>query len=83
MILEEHAGIRFREQTLGVMWKNATDGIPATVGIYWATELTDATSMMRPFLAYGNEAVVEYYYAHICLVAQVGPLGERRIPKAK
>ncbi|KAF9466898.1 hypothetical protein BDZ94DRAFT_1280580 [Collybia nuda] len=70
----------------GRMVHDIGDGIPGGQGeeqapnalkILWITPLTGVMQFQSSYLAYGNEASLECIYGDVCLVAQVGPVGQR------
>ena len=47
------------------------------VKIYWVTSWGGGDEVYSERLTYGNEASIEYTYAHVCLVAEVSPAPDR------
>ena len=45
--------------------------------IYWVNKPTDKTSIEGLYVAYGNEASLDHYYAKVSLIVFVGPVGRR------
>ncbi|KAF8657099.1 hypothetical protein AX16_002286 [Volvariella volvacea WC 439] len=42
--------------------------------IIWVTPSWSSTRMKEPYVAYGNESQLDYFYADACMIAQVQPL---------
>lgn len=74
--LRGRGGITICDQTPGHIEDMEYDG---DVAVYWLNELTDTTCMKGMFVAHGNEASLEHYYASICLIVKVGHPGENRV----
>ena len=47
------------------------------IEIYWVTDWERADHVVSEWLTYGNEASIEYLYAHVCLIAKVPPAQDR------
>ena len=47
------------------------------VKIYWVTSWGGGDEVYSERLTYGNEASIEYNYAHVCLIAEVPPAPDR------
>jgi hypothetical protein len=45
--------------------------------IWWVTSMTALTRATTPFVAYGNEATLAYIYGDVCLIVDVGEVGNR------
>lgn len=48
--------------------------------IHWITPLTKLTRHASPYVAYGNEATLDYAYGDVCLVVRLGTPGNRSSP---
>ncbi|KAI0789707.1 hypothetical protein C8Q75DRAFT_718158 [Abortiporus biennis] len=53
------------------------EGEPECVQVFWVTEKTKNTGYETSYLYYGNESSVEYIYASVCLLVEIGPAGSR------
>ncbi|KAF7977840.1 hypothetical protein HWV62_2589 [Athelia sp. TMB] len=51
--------------------------------IYWVNKPTDKTSIKGLYVAYGNEASLDHYYAKVSLIVFVGPVGRRGLVDRK
>ncbi|KAJ3502275.1 hypothetical protein NLJ89_g8962 [Agrocybe chaxingu] len=49
--------------------------------VVWVTEAGELNSFEPAYVAYGNEAELDYAYAQLCLIANVGPVGNRATNK--
>ena len=47
--------------------------------VHWVTPLSDVNRVKTQFAAYGNEPMMGYLYQRVCLLASVGPPGQRRM----
>ncbi|RDB28294.1 hypothetical protein Hypma_001436 [Hypsizygus marmoreus] len=47
------------------------------VEVLWVTPLTTYSYFDSPYIAYGNQASLDYAYGNLCLTAKVGPYGNR------
>ncbi|KDQ51577.1 hypothetical protein JAAARDRAFT_139962 [Jaapia argillacea MUCL 33604] len=45
--------------------------------VFWVTKSLALNREKKPFLAYGNEASLDYVYGDVCLIVSVGPLDKR------
>ncbi|XP_055334233.1 uncharacterized protein LOC129585543 [Paramacrobiotus metropolitanus] len=74
LILPYSSGIarRHRDASKGEKVKYSVD-------IQWITEATPYNHVKTEYIAYGNEATLDYLYAYgsVCLAAKVGPAGKR------
>jgi hypothetical protein len=53
------------------------------VAVSWVTPLTEYARFSLPYVAYGNEATLAHIYGNVCLVAKVGPFGQRETKGAE
>ena len=51
---------------------------PFDIEVCWVTELNNLTRHKTTYMAYGNQASLEFAYGRLCLVVKVGPHGQRR-----
>ncbi|KAI0786689.1 hypothetical protein C8Q75DRAFT_770970 [Abortiporus biennis] len=47
--------------------------------IFWMTDMLDNTAYKQAFQAYGNEPTIDFIYATVCLVVDIGPVDYRRV----
>ncbi|KAJ6469402.1 hypothetical protein C8R45DRAFT_1167033 [Mycena sanguinolenta] len=52
--------------------KAAGEGVP----VHWVTKITDLNRVDSSYLAYGNEAQIQYVYGNAALFVQVPPVGD-------
>jgi hypothetical protein len=45
--------------------------------IHWVTKATTFSRFKTPFLAYGNESSLGYFYSDLCLIVSVGKYEKR------
>lgn len=48
-----------------------------SIKVVWVTELTKKAGAMQGYIAYGNEASLQWAYSQVCLLIDVGPVGSR------
>jgi hypothetical protein len=60
----------------GQLVKTDTDP-DGTEEIWWVTTMTALTRATTPFVVYGNEATLAYMYGDVCLIVDVGKVGNR------
>ena len=49
----------------------------ADMEVEWVTEAEGGTRVKSTYIAYGNEASLNWEYGHLCLIVHVGPYGNR------
>jgi hypothetical protein len=47
-----------------------------TAAVLWITPLTNYSHFDSPYIAYGNEPSVGHIYGDVCLIVEVGPVGQ-------
>jgi hypothetical protein len=69
LLREEYGGIVLRPGRYGT--------IGDVTEVQWVTPLTTLTSVESEYIAYGNEASLDYLYGNVCLIVEVGKPGKR------
>ncbi|KAH9923766.1 uncharacterized protein BXZ73DRAFT_50793 [Epithele typhae] len=55
----------------------------SSIEIHWITPTEAWNGTSAPFLAYGNQASLDYWYASVCILVKIGPADDRGVrPRA-